>query len=105
MLLSVFLEEVRVALVGGAAAVPEEEPLQRVGALERVREAQLVLLVELLLEVQQLGAGLHDRDGGLLGVVDEDGDAPVRVQAQEPLLLLLVGGDVAGGKEGQESVR
>ena len=88
-------EVVRLTLVGCTATVPEKEPLQCIIALELVLEAEDVVLVELLEEVEQLGAGLHDGEGRVLGVVDEDGDAAVGVQAEEPFVLLDVGGDVA----------
>lgn len=81
-------------LIRRAAAMPEEQPLQTLIALELVLEAEAVLLVGELEQVQQLGRRLHDGEGRGLGVVDDDGDAAVRVQAEEPFFLLLVGGDV-----------
>lgn len=85
---------VDLSLVGSAATVPEEQPLQDLVLLERVREAELVLLVVELEQVQQLSRRLDDGERRALAVVDQGRDAPVRVQAQEPLLLLLVGRDV-----------
>ena len=81
-------------LVRRAASMPEEEPLQTLVPLQLVLEPELVLLVRELQQIQQLGRRLHHGEGRVLGVVDEDGDAAVGVQAQEPLLLLLVGRDV-----------
>lgn len=43
--------------------MPEEEPLQSFAALELIGEAQHVVLVRKLEEVQELRAGLHDREG------------------------------------------
>lgn len=85
---------VDLALVRGAAAVPEKHPLQGDVAVQLVGKAKSVLLVEELEQVQQLGRGLDDRERRVLGVVDQRRDAAVRVEAQEPLLLLLVGHDV-----------
>ena len=85
-------------IVSERLTVPEEDPLQALVPLQVVLEAKLVLLVVLLQQVQHFGARLHDREGlGRDGVVDEDGDAAVGVQAQEPVFLLLVGHDVDEG--------
>lgn len=102
-------------LVGRAGAVPEEGPLQALVALELVFEAEGVVLVGCFEEVEHFGGGLHDWEWRVLGVVDQDGDAAclvrrlamglfvsrewkwrraVRVETEEPLLLLLVGHDV-----------
>jgi hypothetical protein len=85
---------VDLSLVRGAAAVPEEYPLESLIPLQLVLETELVLLVVELQQVQQLGGRLDDGEGRRLRVVDQHGDAAVGVQAQEPLLLLLVGHDV-----------
>ena len=82
---------VDLALVRRSGAVPEEEPLQALVAFELVLEPELVVLVRELEQVQQLGARLHDGERWGLRVVDQDGDAAVGVEAQEPLFLLLVG--------------
>ena len=55
--------------------MPEEHPLQALVALEVVGEAEGVLLVRVLEEVEDLGRGLVDGVGRGDGVVDEDGDA------------------------------
>lgn len=85
---------IRLPLVRCAAAMPEEQPLQTLVALQFIFEAELVLLVRKLEQIQQFGRGLHDSKGRGLRVVDDDGDAAVGVQAEEPFFLLLVGGDV-----------
>ena len=77
--------------------MPEEQPLQTLVALELIGEAEAVLLVGELEQVEELGRGLHDGEGRRLRVVDEDGDAAVGVEAEEPFFLLLVGHDVEGG--------
>lgn len=53
----------------------------------------MVLVIDID-EVLQLGRGLEDREGRVLAVINKDRNAAVGVQAQEPLLLLLVGGNV-----------
>lgn len=75
---------VRLALVRGAGAVPEEDPLQGLVALQLVLEAELVLLVGELEQVQELGGRLVDGEGRALVVVDQDGNTPVGVEPQEP---------------------
>ena len=87
-------EMVRLPLVWRAAAMPEEQPLQTLVALQLVLKPESVLLVRKLEQIQQLGRGLHDGEGRGLRVVDDDGDAAVGIQAEEPFFLLLVGGDV-----------
>lgn len=73
-----FAEMAHLALIGGAGAVPEEEPLQGLVAFELVGEAEDVFLVGEFEEVEQFGAGFHDGEGRVLAVVDEDGDAACR---------------------------
>ncbi len=77
--------------------MPEEQPLQALVPLQLVLEAEPILLVGKLEQIQQLGRGLHDGEGRRLRVVDDDGDAAVGVQAQEPFFLLLVRADVDDG--------
>lgn len=55
--------------------MPEEDPLQALAALQLVFEAECVVLVGGLEEVEHLGRGLHDREGRVLSVVHEDWDA------------------------------
>ena len=94
--------------------MPEKEPLQGLRALELVFEAESVIGVELFEEVEEFGGGFEDGEGRGVGAVEEDGDAAVGVEAEEPGFLLHVGGDVAiegwvsqavGGWEGVECVR
>lgn len=54
--------------------MPEEEPLQSLVALELVREAEFILLVGELEEIEELSTGLHDGERRVLGVINEDGD-------------------------------
>lgn len=84
------------ALVWCSAPMPEKEPLQSLASLELILEAEVVVLVELLQEVQQLGGRLHDGECRGLGVIGEDGDAAVGVEAKKPVLLLDVRADVDG---------
>ncbi len=90
------------ALIRRPTAMPEEQPLQTLVPLQLVLEPEPVLLVRKLEQVQQLGRGLHDGEGRRLRVVDDDGDAAVRVETQEPFFLLFVRADVddAGGPFG-----
>ena len=85
---------VNLSLIWRAATVPEEHPLQRLIPFELVFEAKLVVLVRKLEQIQQLRRGLDAGERRGLRVVDEHGDAAVGVEAQEPLLFLLVGHDV-----------
>lgn len=55
--------------------MPEECPLQAFAALEVVSEAELVVLVVFLEEVEELGGCLHHGEGRGHRVVDEDGNA------------------------------
>lgn len=75
--------------------MPENKPLLGLAGLELVLEAEVVVRVVVADEVEKDGGGLEDGEGGGLVVVDEDGDAAVGVETEEPLLLLLVSGDVA----------
>ena len=50
--------------------MPEEGPLQAFAPLKVVFEAEFVVFVELLEEVEEFGGGFHDREGWVLGVVD-----------------------------------
>lgn len=86
---------VRISLIWGSRTMPECQPLQHFGRLELVLEPELIVLVEFLEQVQELGAGLHDGERGTLGVVYQDRNATVGVETQEPVLLLLVGEDVS----------
>ena len=86
---------VHLPLVWGTATVPEKQPLQSLRPLVLILEAKDVVLVGELQEVEQLGAGLHDRERRRLRVVHQDGDAAVGVEAQEPLLLLVVAHDIS----------
>lgn len=85
---------VDLSLIRGAAAVPEEHPLQGLVALQLVLEPKHVVLVEELDQVQDLRRGFDHRERGRLRVVHERGDPSVRVEPEEPFLLLLVGHDV-----------
>ena len=94
--------------------MPKEEPLQRLAAFQFVFEPECVVFIGEFQEVEELGASFHDGEGWGLGVVDQDGDTAVGVDAEVPILLLLVGpelsvlrsvsvwGDVGGEKGGGE---
>lgn len=79
------------------AAVREEDPLQHLAPLVRVRAVrgpvELAVGVVVLREVEQDRGGLEDGEVPA-GVVDERGDAPVWVDGEEPRLLLLVSREV-----------
>jgi len=90
-------EMIDLSLIGCPAPMPEEQPLQTLVSLQLVLEAKLVVLVGEFEEVEQLGRGLHHGEGGVLGVVHDDGDAAVGVEAEEPFLFLVVGHDVEEG--------
>ena len=68
----------------------EEHPLQHLAVFVRARlrvERELELRVVVLLEVEEDRGGLeHGKVGAVR--IDDDGDAPVRVQLDEPGLLL-----------------
>lgn len=75
--------------------MPEEEPLQSLRALQLVFETELVVLVGELQEIQELGRGFHHGERWILSVIDYDRDAAVWIKTEEPVFLLLVGGDVS----------
>lgn len=74
----------------------KEDPLQDfaivVGVFHGV-EAELVVLIIMLLQVKQDGGALK-HDEPVAGPVDESGDATVRVDLEEPRFLLLARHDV-----------
>jgi len=78
--------------------MPEEQPLQCLAPLQLILEAKNILLVVEFEEVEELGTRFHDGEGGRVCVVDDDGDAAVGVEAEEPFFLLVVGHDVAEGE-------
>lgn len=84
----------KVGRTGGEFTVPEEQPLQRLTAIQLILEAKDVILVVLLEQIQKLRRSLVDGEGRALGVVDDDWDAAIGIQTKEPVLLLLVGHDV-----------
>lgn len=84
--------------------MPKEQPLQRLASLQLILESKHIIFIRKLQQVQELSRCLHDRKGRRLSVVDEDGDAAVRVEAEEPVFLLLVGHDIAEGEKGQSVV-
>jgi hypothetical protein len=90
-------EMIHLALIRRAAAMPKEQPLQALVPLQLVLEPEPVLLVREFQQIEQFGRGLHDGEGRGLGVIDDDGDAAVGVEAEEPFFLLLVGHDVDEG--------
>lgn len=64
--------------------MPEEQPLQHLALLLRALEAEEVVLVHRVREVEQLRGGLVDREGRALRVVDEGGDPAVGVESEVP---------------------
>jgi len=80
--------------------MPEEQPLQRLTPLQLIFEPENIIFVGELEEIEKFGACFHNWEGGRLVVVDEDRDAAVGVEAEEPFFLLVVGHDVAVGKRG-----
>ena len=76
--------------------MPEKQPLESLGALQLILETEHVILVGELKEVEEFGRGLHDWEGRRLRVVDNDGDAAVGIEAEEPVFLLLIGTNVTG---------
>lgn len=78
-----FGEVVRLALVGGAAAVPEEEPLQCLAALKIVFKPKFVVFVFSFQKVEQFCGCLHDCERGRLVVVDEDWNAAFIVRERQ----------------------
>ncbi len=113
LLLGELVKVVDLALVRSTGAVPKEEPLQGFVTFELIREAEFILFIGELEEVQELGTGLHDWEWGILGVIDEDGDtalhwssekmiwwrqgavSTIGVESEEPVLFLLIGHDIA----------
>lgn len=91
---------VHLSLIRRPTAMPEKQPLQSLTPFELVFEPEDVVLVGEFQEVEELGRGLHYRERRGLGVVEEDGDAAIGVEAEEPVFLLLVGHDVAGRERG-----
>ena len=87
-------EVIDLSLVRGATTMPKEHPLQRLVPLELVLKAKLIFLVGKLEQIQQLRRRFETRKRRGLRVVHQHGDTTVRVEAQEPLFLLLVGRDV-----------
>lgn len=63
--------------------------------LKLILEPEGVVAIVLLQEIEQLGRSLHDGERRLLGVVEDDGDAAVGIEAEEPIFLLFIGHDVA----------
>jgi len=91
-----FVEMVQLPLHGADATVGKEDPLQRlaivIGLGDGV-ETEFVVVVVMLLKVQQDGGSLEDNKVVAVGV-NEHWDATVRVQLDEPRLLLNVLRDV-----------
>lgn len=83
--------------------MPKEQPLQRLAPLQLILKPKHIILIRKLQQIQKLGRRLHDWKRRRLGMVDEDGDAAVGVEAEKPVFLLLVAHDVAA-KGGQRSV-
>lgn len=98
LLLRKNIEMVRLPLIRRPTPMPKEQPLQSLIPLQLILEPENVVLVVKFEEVKQLGACFHDGERGRLGVVDDDGDAAVGAEAQEPLFLLFVGHDMAAEK-------
>jgi hypothetical protein len=89
-------EVVRLALHGTHTSVSEEDPLEELGVVIRARrriEAKFVLLVIVLAEIQEDRGTLEHLETPTLAV-DKGRDTAVRVDVNEPGLLLLVRGDV-----------
>ena len=87
-------DSAEIAKVWRAATMPKEQPLLRVALLQRVREAELVVFIEVVHEVRQLRRGLEHGEGCVEPrVVHEDGYVRVRVEPDESLLL-LAGADI-----------
>lgn len=70
--------------------MPVEKPSEQFSLVELVCESELVVLVEFALEIDQFSARLVDSERWRDVVVDDDGDAAVGVDCEEPILLLLV---------------
>lgn len=84
-------------LIRRATPMPKEQPLQRHIPLKLILKPQLIPLIILLQKIQQFSTGLHNREWRVLRLVNKDRDPAVGVEAQEPVFLLLVGGDVDEG--------
>ncbi len=84
------------ALHRAQAGVLEEEPVGHLVVFTRARgKADTVVTVVLLDQILEDAAGLEDADRLAVGEGVGDGrDAPVRVDLEEPRLLLSVGRDV-----------
>ena len=79
--------------------MPKEQPLQRLAPLQLILEPKHIILIRKLQQIQELRRCLHDGERRRLGMVDEDGDAAIGVQAEEPVFLLVVGRDVTESSE------
>jgi hypothetical protein len=77
---------VSLSLVWGTGPVPKESPLESLAALQLIREAKLVLLIGHLQEVKDLSRGFVDWEWRALVVVNQDRNAAVGVEPQEPYL-------------------
>ena len=75
--------------------MPKEQPLQRLTPLQLILEAKHIVLIRKLQQIQKFSRSLHDGERRRLGMIDENGDAAVGVEAEEPVFLLLVGRNVA----------
>ncbi len=74
--------------------MPEEHPLQAVEPLELILETELVVFVAELEEVQHLSRSLDHGDRRILGIINQRRNTAIGVESEEPLLLLLVRGDI-----------
>lgn len=63
---------VHLPLVRRTTAVPEEDPLQALVALELILETEDVLLVGKLQKIEQLGGCFHDWERWRHVIVDDD---------------------------------
>lgn len=75
---------VRLALVRRSGTMPEEDPLKGLIALQVILEAELVLFVSELEEVQKFGRGFMDGERRALVVINQNRDAAIGVESQEP---------------------
>ena len=112
LLLRELVEVVRLPLVRRAGPVPEEQPLDRFALFELVGEAarprlewldqrkgaaglqEGVVLVVLVHKVEKLGRCFHDRERRRDGVVNDDRNTAIGIEAEKPVLLLLIGRDI-----------
>lgn len=74
--------------------MPKEQPLQRLAPLQLILEPKHIILIRKLQQIQELRRRLHDGKRRRLSMIDKDGDAAIGVEAEEPVLLLVVGRDV-----------